>query len=306
MTEYDRDDLDYELDDISDRLEELEEDEEEYGRFISDDLEILSDYFDLKEDEGLTAAEFKKYKNQCMRRIKTKKYNSAPDVNAKALKFAHSLHKVKCLTKDEYEMIKQRIEQLSEGNRQSITSPNKDYKLHYNSATRKANASKGEKLYDNLRNLFQSMKSGEIDEEKYLIEKESIIDKIVNSDDIAQEYTYKYAGELYQIGAITSDEYQMIIQDAMDDRLSETPANEMDYESDTNESCNSFLKFLSWCKKVAPYVLNALLWCINIALYIVLIPLKVGLWLLEVSLFGYKAVWQRDELERIMRERKDD
>lgn len=46
--------LDYELDDISEKLEEIEEDAEEYGRYISDDLEILSDYYDLVEDDTVS------------------------------------------------------------------------------------------------------------------------------------------------------------------------------------------------------------------------------------------------------------
>ena len=295
MTEYDRDDLDYELNDISDRLAELDDDGEDFGRFISDDLEILSDYYDLMEDEGLTEAEFKKYKTQCIHRIKTKEYTSSPYVDAKTLKFAHSLRKTGCLTKEEYEMVKRRIEQIN-------ASSNDSHLNVHKSAAKKAMPTKGEKLYNNLRTLFKSKKSGEIDEEKYLTEKESIIEKIISSNDITQELTYKYAGELYQIGAITSDEYQKIIQDAADDRLGKISVNQLD----TNESCTSFSKILSQCRKLFSCILNALLWCITAILYIVHIPLKAGIWLLEVSLFGYKAVWQRDELERIMRERKDD
>ena len=303
MTEYDRDDLDYELDDISDKLKEYEDDEKEYGRFISDDLEILSDYFDLKEDQGLTEAEFKKYKTQCIRRLKTNKYNSAPDVNVKALKFAHSLHKVKCLTKDEYEMIKQRIEQFSEENRQSIISPNKDYELHYNSTPRKARASKEEKLYDNLRNLFQSMKSGEIDEEKYLTEKESIIDKIVNSNDITHELTYKYAGEMYQIGAITSDEYQKIIQDAMDDRFN-TPSNKAERIKAQEETERK--DRLAYCWELIKSILLDLWELFKLLFYIFSIPFRIIFWFLEISAVGYENVWKRDQFKRIMQERDDD
>lgn len=104
--------LDYELDDISEKLEEIEEDAKEYGRYISDDLEILSDYYDLLEDERLTLSEFNKYKAQCLHRIKTIKYISDPNVDSLSLKFAHSLFQRKCLTRDEYEMIKQRMQQI--------------------------------------------------------------------------------------------------------------------------------------------------------------------------------------------------
>ena len=41
-------------------------------------------------------------------------------------------------------------------------------------------------------------------------------------------------------------------------------------------------------------------------LFVLLIPLKIALWFLEVSAFGYKEVWKRDELERIMHDIKDD
>ena len=312
MTEYDRDNLDYELDDISDRLEELKEDEKEYGRFISDDLEILSDYYDLMEDEGLTKAEFNRYKAQCIHRLKTKKYVSAPDVNAKALKFAHNLCKLGCLTKEEYEMVKHRMEQLSLGEKQSTVLSDKDYNLHYKSSERNAET-RGAKLFAELKDLFKSKKKGTIDEEKYLSEKERIIEKIIKSNDTLQSDTYKYASELSLMGAITSDEYERIIQDSMDDRLNNAPINTA--EERRIRDLRNFIEQEKEEYDEEEYERNrearnerlAYLWeLIKVVLYIVSIPFRIILWLSEVCLFGYKEVWKRDEMERIMRERDRD
>ena len=79
---------------------------------ICNDLLVLSDYFDLLKENGLTNEEFAKYKDQCMNSIKTKNYASSPALDAKTLKFAHSLVKSGCITNDEYEIIKHRIEKL--------------------------------------------------------------------------------------------------------------------------------------------------------------------------------------------------
>lgn len=50
---------------------------------ICKDLLILSDYFDLLKENGLTNEEFGKYKDQCMNSIQTKKYVSSPTLDAK-------------------------------------------------------------------------------------------------------------------------------------------------------------------------------------------------------------------------------
>lgn len=85
---------------------------------INEELGNLLDYFSLMKDGGLTQEEFAERKAKCIRNLKTKQYTSLPYLEIRTLKFANSLRKMKCLTQDEYEIIKHRIEQLSEEARQ--------------------------------------------------------------------------------------------------------------------------------------------------------------------------------------------
>ena len=94
-----------------------ENDLEKYP-LINEELGNLLDYFSLMNDGGLTQEEFAERKAKCLHNLKTKQYTSLPSLEIKTLKFANSLRKMKCLTQDEYEIIKHRIEQLSEEERQ--------------------------------------------------------------------------------------------------------------------------------------------------------------------------------------------
>lgn len=67
-------------------------------------------------------------------------------------------------------------------------------------------------LYAGLDDLFKSKKQGLIDDEKYISEKTSIIEKIIENADISRENTYRYAGELFKKGALDSDEYNLLIR----------------------------------------------------------------------------------------------
>lgn len=93
---------------------------------ICKDLLVLSDYFDLLKENGLTHEEFNKYKDQCMNDIQTKKYVSSPTLDANTLKFAHSLVKSECITNDEYEIIKHRIAKLPEEHKLQIAKEKRD------------------------------------------------------------------------------------------------------------------------------------------------------------------------------------
>ena len=80
---------------------------------INEELGNLLDYFSLMKDGGLTQAEFAKRKAECLYNLETKQYTLIPSLEVRTLKFANSLRKMKCLTQDEYEMVKRRIEQFS-------------------------------------------------------------------------------------------------------------------------------------------------------------------------------------------------
>lgn len=67
-------------------------------------------------------------------------------------------------------------------------------------------------LYAELDDLLKSKKQGLIDDEKYVSEKTSIIEKIIENADISRENTYKYAGELFKKGTLDSDEYNRLIR----------------------------------------------------------------------------------------------
>lgn len=302
MTEYDYDNLD-----------------DEQSDFISDDLDILSDYYDLMKEDGLTKSEFDKYKAQCISRLKTKNYIPTSDHDVSALKFAHSLHKSGCLTKEEYEMVKKRIEQLSQKEIELTISSNNDYKLKYKSSPKDIET-RGTKLFAELKDLFKSKKKGLIDEEKYLSEKEIIIEKIVNSNDTLQSDTYKYASELSLIGAITSDDYERIIQDSMNDRLINAPSNKAEEkrlrdfqlyieqeeaENKTQEETERKDR-LAYCWELLKFILVNLWELFKLLFYIFSIPFRIVFWFLEIGAVGYENVWKRDEMERIMREKDDD
>lgn len=74
-------------------------------------------------------------------------------------------------------------------------------------------------LYADLKDLYKSKKKGYIDKEKYLKEKEKILKQIVCKNDISTNDTYKSAGELFVIRAVTAKEYENIIQSAMNTSL---------------------------------------------------------------------------------------
>ena len=67
-------------------------------------------------------------------------------------------------------------------------------------------------LYAGLDDLFKSKKQGLIDDEKYISEKTSIIEKIIENAYISRENAYKYAGELFKKGTLDSDEYNLLIR----------------------------------------------------------------------------------------------
>ncbi len=83
-------------------------------------------------------------------------------------------------------------------------------------------------LYSDLKELYKSQKKGNIDKEKYLKEKEKILKQIACNDDISIDKTYKSAGELFVLRAITAREYENIIQSAMKTSLKKESVIEED------------------------------------------------------------------------------
>ena len=107
---------------------------------INEELGNLLDYFSLMKDGGLTQEEFAERKAKCLHDLKTKQYTSLPSLEIKTLKFANSLRKMKCVTQDEYEIIKHRVEQLSEEARQLKQTEAEEFeraKATYKTAERK-------------------------------------------------------------------------------------------------------------------------------------------------------------------------
>ena len=85
-------------------------------------------------------------------------------------------------------------------------------------------------LYFDLKELFKSKKKGDIDKEKYLKEKEKILEQIISNNDIPRNEVYKSAGELFRIRAITIKEYGSIIQSALENSLKNEHVIEEDFD----------------------------------------------------------------------------
>lgn len=108
-------------------MAEVNFDDSENERYVNDELDIISDYFELMTEGGLTEKEFNKHKAHCLRRLKKGKYLSSPNSDVSALKNAHSLLKSGCLTKEEYDIVKKQIEKLTEAEQKSSARSKKNY-----------------------------------------------------------------------------------------------------------------------------------------------------------------------------------
>lgn len=148
--------------------------------------------------------------------------------------------------------------------------------------SKKKESAKSE-LFAKLKQLHKSKKSGAIEEEKYISEKESIIEEIINNNNVSREETYKFAAELFRTGAITSEEYDRIVQDSLDDSLKNAPEVE-EYKQEKKKKivirCGRFAKIILCVAGVIFAICLALGFAVFFVKYIV--PILIGLFLLDV------------------------